>query len=69
MNPEIEELLSSPPFVPLGVAASLLGISYNRVWELVREGRMATKTVCGARFVFVSSIALHASRRRTKRPV
>jgi hypothetical protein len=49
-------LQSSVKFVPLGIAAAVLGVTYRRVYDLVAENRLEVVSFYGARFVTVSSL-------------
>jgi hypothetical protein len=62
----LEELRSSRPFVPSGVAAVLLGVSDTRIRQLILSGKLSTLNLCGARFVYVSSL-FQAKRRKQLR--
>jgi len=56
--------------VPQGFAADLLGVSPQRVGQLLDAGKLEPVTVGGRRFVTEASILAHAAtERKTGRPV
>ena len=63
----IRRLLLTPSFVTPGLAASFLGISRVRVWQLIQARKLSTVTFFGARFVFVESILQFSARRKSSK--
>jgi len=57
-------------FVPQIVAAKLLGISKQRVNQIVQDGRLETVDVCGERFILEDSLVEFCKlERKSGRPV
>jgi hypothetical protein len=57
-------------FVPQIVAAKLLGVSKQRVNQIVQDGRLETVDVCGERFILEDSlVAFCKLERKSGRPI
>lgn len=59
------------PVIPVGIAAAVLDVSRQRVYDLVEKGELETVLIFGSLFVYVSSVRrrLSLSRRLKSRRV
>jgi hypothetical protein len=60
---EVKKLAASSRLLPLGIVASGLCVSKQRLSDLIKDGRILTEALSGARLVVVSSALKFATAR------